>query len=150
MLSDSAAVLRKQHLFVVLGCGLSAALGGAGVGVALSAPGPGLWPALALTGLGALGGTLFAHLRYRVDAAAAARPAPLAPTELANLVRVTLAQVQQERAAARRAGSAADRRPQPGAGPAQPGPAVRLPEALPTPAGSTPARRRRADRPVEA
>lgn len=150
MLSESAAVLRNQRLFVVLGSGLSAALAGAGAGVALYAPGPALWPAVVMAGLGALAGGAIAQLRYRVDAAAAARPDPLSPSELASLVRVTLAQVQQERASARRGGSAADRRPQPGASPAQPDTAIPQPEALPTPAGSVPPRRRRVDRPVEA
>lgn len=149
MLSDSAAVLRSQRLFVVLGSGLSAALGGAGVGVALFAPGP-VWPAVALAGLGAVAGAVLAQLCYRVDASTAARPDPLSSSELASLVRVTLAQVQQERAAARRGGSAADRRPQPDAAPAEPGTPARQPEATPALAGSVPARRRRADHPVEA
>ena len=110
MVRPHTAVPRNTFWFVVLGSGLSSAMGFAGVGLALYASGPALLASGLFAAVGAAFGAGLAVLRYRVEGAPAPRAEPMPAEDLARLVRSTLAAAQQERQAGR-SGSAADRRP---------------------------------------
>lgn len=92
--------------------GVSAACGLAAIGLALYAQGPSAMAAAQLFGaVGFVVGLVCGGLHQALQGQPAPSPAALPPEALAGLVRTTLAHAAAERMV--RAGSAADRRPEP-------------------------------------
>lgn len=107
--------MKRLALTMFMG-GASAACGMAAVGLALYAQGPSAMAAAQLFGaVGFVVGLVCSGLHLARHDQTALSPATLPPEALAGLVRATLANAAAERAP--RAGSAADRRPEPAQGP---------------------------------
>lgn len=97
--------------------GVSAACGLAAIGLTLYAQSPSAMAAAQLFGaVGFVVGLVCGGLHQALRGKPALSPAALPPEALAELVRATLANAAAERTV--RAGSAADRRPEPAAAPA--------------------------------